>query len=120
MSHISENIAWQLQDLREKVGTTVEFQGTEYRVLTEEVSGAKVGVQALDKKDTLGPYIASADPRVFRFNPAHFLPIIRVLLPIEGDELIWHRLIYVITLVNYSDVGEDTTGINVYAYRKVV
>lgn len=115
----SQDYAWHLQDLRDGQGTTVTFNGIDYRVTTESVSGAKVGVQNLPD-DALGVYIASADPRVFRFSPQYFQPITDVRPPQEGNELIWHGLRYRITLANYDDADEDTNGLNVFAYRQVV
>jgi hypothetical protein len=121
-SAYSENVNWQLEAVRDRNGSPVIFNDVEYRVTTESVSGANVGIQGLPmaQKMTLTVFIASADPRVFRFSPSQFVPVTDVLPPMEGDELHWHNLVYRVTRITYDDYNDDTHAIMVYAYRKVI
>jgi hypothetical protein len=118
-ANYSENINWQLQSLRQDRGSRVFFRGVEYRVSTESVAGAQVGQQALPV-ESVGPLIAAADPRIFRFSPAFFRPVTEIDPPQENEEILWHNLRYRITRVNYDDESTDTHAINCYAYRMVV
>src|SRR2546425_378147 len=80
MSLASENFAWQLETLREDYGTPVALNGVIYPMHTERVAGANVGTQTL-AYSTLGPFIASDDPRVFRLSPHYFQPFTEVVPP---------------------------------------
>lgn len=117
MSALSRRMDYQLQRLRDREGTAVLFKGVSYQVETESVSGAEVGEQGLPK--TLGPYIASADPRVFIFSPRYFSPSTAVQCPIEGNQLIWHDLRYRVVNTTFEDQDDDTTSVLVYAYREI-
>lgn len=114
MSQVSENVAWQLQAFRDRFGTAVRFNDVDYPVIVEETAGAKVGTQTLSH--TLGPFIAAADPHVFRFSPNYFQPTTDVAPPRMGDTFIWHDRTYLITDTTFADWADDTSAILVYAY----
>jgi hypothetical protein len=119
MATLSANVARQLRAVRNILGTDVLFGGVTYRVVTEEVAGAKAGINALPQS-VLGPFIASADPRVFVFSAQDFKPYTTVTPPQEGDYLTWHNLLYLVVHATYEDVGSGSTQVLIYAYRKIL
>lgn len=118
MSALSERLTRQHRRHRQGAGTDVVYGGLTYRVMSASVSGSDAGTQTLPVQ-TLGVYIASADPRMFNFSPQDFQPWTEIEPPREGQEIIWHGLLYQISAVTYLDVGDHTVSIQCYANREV-
>lgn len=119
MKAIGAHVASQLKAHRKRFGTTVTLRGVDYRVTTSQAAGNKAGVETLPYA-SIGPFIASADPRLFVFDPDPFTPYTDVDPPSLGEEITWHNLVYIITAPSPIDLAESTVGIKVFCYRKVI
>jgi hypothetical protein len=105
--------------LIQEMGADVIFEGWVYRAIVEDANIGKTGANFLHHQ-SLGAYIASADPKLFRFSPKDFNPWATGDPPREGQFILWHDLKYLVTAVSYEDAADQTIGIEVYTYRYVV
>ena len=94
----------------------------EYYALIQDATGSETGATELDETDTGadGPFLASANPKVFRVPATHFAPYTAEPAPIEGCLINWHGRLYRITNPDPRDSGGDDAGtyaLDLYAYK---
>jgi hypothetical protein len=119
MSALSELLAETQDYLRREIGQTVTFNGVDYLVTTEQVSGALAGEQGVPRVG-LGVDIASTAPRVFVFSPFDFVPYTAVAPPQNGNILVWCGWNYRVTAPDLENMSTDTIGILIYALRAII
>ena len=80
---------------------------------TVDITGSKAGEQAISSV-TFGPFIASTAPRQFQFSVVDFegQPLLQ-----EGEILVRNGLNYLVTVVDYVNMDNETTVIYANALR---
>lgn len=99
--------------------TTIVFREIEMAAIPLDASSPDTGTHKLSS-DSLGPLIASAEGVGFSVSPLYFEPYTLERIPVEDEEFTWHNYLYRITKVTFGDHNQDTIGVEIYGYRKVV
>lgn len=102
-----------------RLGYTVMFRGNTLWVSDRPGNQTEVGSNKLPSK-SLGPYVASYDPKVWWIDPQLFVPHTAEPVPIESEVIEAGGYFYVITAVKFLNHANDTVRIEVTAYRDIV
>lgn len=100
-------------------GTTIVFREIPMAAIPIDVSSPDTGTHKLSS-DSLGPLIASAEGVGFSVSVLYFEPYTLERIPVENEEFLWHNYVYRITKVSFGDHNQDTLGVHLSGYRKVV
>jgi hypothetical protein len=114
---LSGHIERLVEDLRTRFGQTVVFNGNTYACITEETSDANCGTRFLS--NTKGVFMAGFEPRKFCLNASDFAPATNIVPPKEGDTLVYHKFLYLITRVSPRDLQDSTLAIEVYGFKQI-